>query len=350
MNRFKEEIYEQPSALKDTLKFYRSEPGKAILKEIYDLWRDREFRQVLFTGMGSSYFAGYMGTGLLSSCGIPSYVINAGELLHYHRALLKEETLLVCISQSGESYETVKIMEALPGEIACIGITNDEKSSLAARSRITLLCRAGREEMTSTKTYVSTLLSLVFFANALAGPPDKIPESEINKVIEITGDLIGKEGEWLPEAMDFIGQPAYLQMIGRGPVYATVLQSALMFKEAAGTPAAGITGGEFRHGPLEMVQEGFIAVVFAPAGETYGQMHNLVTDIVKFGGKVVWVTNQKNDLDKEKVFKVYIPCDNEYLFPLPAVIPLQYMADRWAFNRGNEPGRFTHGAKVTSIE
>ena len=163
MNRFLKEIHEQPAALKDTLDYLRGSYGKEALKKIKLHWNSGKYDQILFTGMGSSYFAGFYASSILSDAGIPSFVINAGELLHYHFNLLNRKSLLVCISQSGESYEVVKILEKLSSDIARIGITNEENSTLAKKSSLVLLSRAGKEEMTSTKTYVTTLLTTYVF-------------------------------------------------------------------------------------------------------------------------------------------------------------------------------------------
>lgn len=350
MNRFLKEIYEQPTALYNSLQFYSEEKGLAAIREIIKIWNQGNYSQILFTGMGSSYFAGYLASSMLSKYHIPSYVINAGELLHYHLSFLKKETLLICISQSGESYEVAKILDNLSEEMTCIGITNEDNSTLAEKSRLTLLCKAGSEEMTSTKTYVSTLLVLSILANVLANQWGQQARSEIISSVKAVESLINNNQEWLPAAMGFLGQPSFIPVIGRGPVYSSVLQSALMFMEGAGTPAAGFFGGEFRHGPMEMVKEGFSAIVFAPSGHTYNQACDLIKDISKFGGKVVFISNAKDFTSDPRVFRIHIPCDNEYLFPIPAIVPLQFMMNQWAHDQGKEPGNFTRGSKVTLIE
>lgn len=350
MNKFLNEIYEQPNALKDTLAYYTDEKGKATLEKLARMWKKGDFTQVLFTGMGSSYFAPQMASCMLSNYGIPSYVMNAGELLHYHLSLIRKDTLLVCISQSGESYEIVKIMEKLPAGTTCIGITNEAGSTLARESSLVLLCIAGKEEMTSTKTYVSTLMVLSIFANTLANKLDAKTISEINLAIGAVESLINNIQEWLDPVMEFVGHPHFVQIIGRGPSYASVLQSALMFKEGDRNPAAGIYGGEFRHGPMEMVKKGFRAVLFAPHGSTYGQVIKLAEDIIKFGGRVVMVTNSLENFNNRDIYPIRIPCADEYLFPIPAIVPLQVLVNQWALDEGNEPGNFTRGAKVTIIE
>jgi glucosamine--fructose-6-phosphate aminotransferase (isomerizing) len=350
MNKFVKEILEQPGVLENTLNYYLHGEGQTRLDNVSRIWDKGKFNHVLFTGMGSSFFAPQTASCMLSSYGITSFTINAGELLHYHLPLLRENVLLTCISQSGESYEVVKILEKLPSGITCIGISNEENSTLARKSGTILLSRAGTELMTSTKTYVSTLLVLSIFARVLAKKWKSGSVTELKTVIEAVGTLINKKEEWLAPAMAFLGHPPFIQVIGRGPSYSSVLQGALMFMEAARNPAAGIYGGEFRHGPMEMSKKGFRAIVFAPIGNTYEQGIKLAEDITKFGGRVVLITNSLAGFNNQDIYRVHIPCQDEYLFPIASIIPLQFIVNQWAVDEDNEPGNFAMGAKITITE
>jgi glutamine---fructose-6-phosphate transaminase (isomerizing) len=350
INKFLKEIFEQPQVLKNTLNYYLHDEGKTILEKVTAIWEKERPSEVIFTGMGSSYFAPHTANCVLSNCGIVSRTVNAGELLHYHLPLLRTGALIICTSQSGESYEVVKILEKIPAGITCIGITNDANSTLAKKSAITLLSMAGREEMTSTKTFVSTMLVLSIFTSVLTARwrPGSIPK--INNVIEAVESLINNREEWLAPVMDLLGHPPFVQIIGRGPSYSSVLQGALMIMEAARNPAAGMYGGEFRHGPMEMSKKGFRAIILAPMGATYVQGIKLAEDITRFGGRVVLITNSLAGFNNPDIYPVRIPCQDEYLFPIAAIIPLQFIVNRWAVDEGKEPGNFTMGAKVTTTE
>jgi glucosamine--fructose-6-phosphate aminotransferase (isomerizing) len=350
MNKFMKEIFEQPKALENTLNYYLHDAGQIPLEKVSGIREQRIFNQVLFTGMGSSFFAPHIASCMLSKYGIASFNINAGELLHYHLPVIREGILLTCISQSGESYEIVKILKKIPSGVTCIGISNEENSTLARKSGITLLSRAGREEMTSTKTYVSTLLVLSIFARVLGGKwkPGLMPE--LNIALEAVDALINTNKEWLAPAMSILEHPPFVQVIGRGPSYSSVLQGALMIMEAARNPAAGIYGGEFRHGPMEMSKKGFRAIILAPLGDTYRQGIKLAEDITKFGGRVVVITNSPDSFNNPDIYSIQVPCKDEYLFPIPAIIPLQFIVNHMALDAGHEPGNFLMGAKVTLTE
>ena len=350
MNKFIKEILEQPAALEKTLDYYLHGEGQVKLEKLSSIWESGRFNEVLFTGMGSSFFAPHTSTCVLSNAGISSRIINAGELLHYHIPQLKQKTLLTCISQSGESFEIIRILEKAAKDLTIIGVTNEESSTLARKSVLSLLSRAGKEEMTSTKTYISTLLVLSIFTSVLSRTwkTDQLPD--FKNAIEATGIMIGSQEEWLGPALGFLGHPPFVQIIGRGPSYSSVLQGALMFMEGARNPAAGIYGGEFRHGPMEMSKNGFRAIIMAPQGPTYQQGIRLAEDITKFGGKVIIITNS-HDINKNKnIHLLHIPCTDESLFAIPAIIPLQFIVNQWAEDEGNEPGNFIMGAKVTTTE
>ena len=349
-NKFLKEILEQPQALEDTLNYYLYGEGQNELEKVSSIWEQGKFNEVIFTGMGSSYFAPHTAGCVLSQNGIASTNINAGELLHYHLPVLREKALITCISQSGESYEVVKILEKISYGRTIIGITNEENSTLAQKSSISLLCKAGREEMTSSKTYVSTLLVLSVFTTLLTKKWKSGALPDFDSAIEAVGNLLADSGEWLTPAMNFIGHPSFVQIIGRGPSYSSVLQGSLMVMEAARNPAAGILGGEFRHGPMEMIKSGFRAVIFASMGATYGQAKKLAEDITRLDGKVVLITNNANGFKNPGIFPVYIPCQDEFLFPIPAIVPLQLIVNQWAVEEGKQPGNFTAGAKVTTTE
>jgi len=350
MNKFFKEIREQPTALRDTLLYYQEGSGKERLKDVIGIWKTGKYDKIIFTGMGSSYFISYAATCLLNKYGIKSFFINAGELLHYQFSLLDNKCLLVCISQSGESFEIVNLIQKLSSEVTVISVCNEEKSFLATHLPISLLSKAGKEEMTSTKTFVSSYLVIYIFSLALVGKFDDKAVSEIEKMVDVVDGLINHNDQWLPASMTLLAHTSFVQLIGRGPVYASVKQSALMFMEATGTPSSGMLGGEFRHGPMEMVKEGFKAIVFASSGVTYMQSVSMAKDISRYGGKVIFITNEKPIVDDENIFNITILCSDSDLFAIPAIIPLQLIVNQWAIENDKVPGVFIRGAKVTAIE
>ena len=247
MNKFLKEVEEQPEALKETLRFYTEGEGKDRLDRVICLFKSGRYEKIIFTGMGSSYFISYAATCLLNDQNIKSFAINSGELLHYQFSLIDQSILLVCISQSGESYEIVKILEKLSPEVTVVAICNEPESTLVKRANESLLSKAGKEEMTSTKTYISTYLVTYLLALALGDRFNEASISEINTTIHAVSDLLKKRDQWLDGAVKTVAHAPFVQLVGRGPVFASVQQSALMLMEATRNPASALLGGEFRH-------------------------------------------------------------------------------------------------------
>lgn len=349
MTQFFQEIQEQPQALMQTIGFYEKSEGKSVLSHIADLWWSGNYTNILLTGMGSSYFIATATASLLNTYKIPAFALNAGELLHYQVSSITPQSLVICISQSGESYEVIKLIEKLSSSITTLSICNEENSSLVRLSRYSLLCKAGKEKKTSTKTFITCYQVAYLLTMKLCNK--EVDNNQWHKLSAIIENMINGNTPWMTKAIELIDNAPFIQLIGRGPIFASASQSALMFMEATHTPASALLGGEFRHGPLEMVKKGFIAILFAHLqSETYEQSLALIKDILKYGGKVIFITNSKQVLEDKNLCTITIPYDNTELFAIPSIVPIQLLINTWATKRGIVPGEFTHGAKVTSIE
>ncbi len=350
MNLFLKEITEQPQALEDTLKLYLNEDNLKTLSKLRTMLKNSEFEQIIFSGMGSSYFTSFAASNIFSKIGISSSVINAGELLHYNFQVLNKKTLLVCFSQSGESFEVVEILKNIPENVKCLGITNTKNSTLDKKADFSLYSSAGKEKMTSTKTFVSILLVTYIFAWYINDEWNDIKIQKIKKLIIDVEEKINFFRINIIELINFFGNLQSLQIIARGPAYASAMQSSLMFKEAVKVAATGYFGGEFRHGPIEMVQEGVKTIIFIPKGKTFEQNLKMAKDIANFGGKVLIITNSDINISNNKIKILHIPEEDEFLFSIESIIPVQLYIDEYAKNKGFEAGSFSHGAKVTAVE
>ncbi len=348
MNKFITEIMDQPDSLAATMDFYSSDQGRKKLERIREILL-KDVREMIFSGMGSSYFTSYAGACLFNELGIRSQAINASELLYYHFSLLNEGTLLTLISQSGESYEVVKLIEKISSKVKCIGVSNEDESSLSKRAIEVLLSKAGKEESTSTKTYTSMMLALFILGWYLSGHWNVQKVKEVKKLVTSIKEFLEQYESNISELLDFLGEIDFIQFIGRGPSFATAQQSELMFKEAVRLPASATLGGEFRHGPMEMIKEGFKCVVFA-AGETHQQSIRLAKDIVKYGGRVVIISNRKSSIAEKNVKVVHMDQPDEYLFTIQSIVPIQLLVNHLAISKGLVPGVFVNGSKITQIE
>jgi glucosamine--fructose-6-phosphate aminotransferase (isomerizing) len=351
MNKFLEEILEQPVVVKSIAGFYLSPAGEDLLKKAKKIISsDNRIEQIVCTGMGSSYFMSHAASCLLNELKIYSFPINAGELLHYNLSLFDRETLLLCASQSGESFEIKEILKKLPAKVHCIGIVNEEQSALALSADVALLCKAGLEEKTSTKTYTATSLVSFILGWYLAGKWNVVKAERIINLSDNMKTTLSNYQPWVGNMLSFLDDLQTLQIIARGPAFSTACQSALMFREALHIPATGMLGGEFRHGPMEMVSEGFKAIIFAAVGETYAQSIKMAEDIAGFEGKVLLLTNKNPDLHSDKIMQIFINEPDEYLFSVQSIVPIQLFIDQYAKLKGFEAGSFSRGFKITVTE
>ena len=351
MSQFLNEIMEQPASTQATLDYYISPAGQRELGNLRNMIRSGKPNKLIFTGMGSSFFVSYAASLLFNKLGIASFAMNTSELLHYQLPILDSKCMVVCVSQSGESYEVVKLLEKIPEDVMCIGVSNEEKSSLTRSAKEVLITRAGKEERTSTKTYLATTLVMFILGWFLADLWNAEKVKKINKMIKSMKDILGRRSELTRNMSDFLGDVEFVQFIGRGPSYSTVLQSELMFKEGARVAAAGTLGGEFRHGPMEMVKPGFKSILFAPEGKTYSQSVKMAEDIAKYNGKVVMVTNTDcHGISDSNIMPILVEQPDEYLFSIQSTVPVQLLVNDLALSKGYEPGQFVHGGKVTLTE
>ena len=351
VNKFLGEITRQPEAVDATLSYYLTNEGIEKLANIRDLIDKDHLDHIVFTGMGSSYFVSYAASCLFNSLGLRSCAINTSEVLYYHFPVIDKKTLVVHVSQSGESVEVVRLLEKLPKDVLCIGVSNEEHSSLTKKAKEVLFSYAGKEEMTSTKTYTSTTLVMFILGWYLANLWGEGKIRQIQKLKSGMEKLLAAQNDLVTDISDFLGDIEFMQFIGRGPSFSTALQCELMFKEAAKKAAAGTLGGEFRHGPMEMVGPGFRSILFAAEGATYTQSVMMAMDIAKYEGKVVLITNKNPHGNSEANIKVItIDQPDEYLFSIQSIIPVQLMVNRLASMNGNLPGTFVHGSKVTLKE
>jgi glucosamine--fructose-6-phosphate aminotransferase (isomerizing) len=350
MNRFLEEIHQQPDVIEALVSFYAGSEGEILLRKVRRLVELSPDAQFIFTGMGSSFFVAHAASTLFNNLGLGSFSINAGELIHYNSTILNRRIILVCISQSGESFEIKQIFPLLSENVRSVGIVNEENSTLAIKSDITLPAKGGKEEMTSTKTYVATSLVSFILGWYLSGQWDENRKSMIKNLSGSFKAYLRDYESAVSKMLAFFGELKTLQIIGRGPSFSTASQCALMFREALHIPATGILGGEFRHGPMEMVSEGFNGIIFASPGNTFLQSSRMAADIERYGGRLLLISNDKQVEESKNVLKIYLEEPDEYLFSVRSILPLQLFVDMYAKMMGFEAGDFLRGSKVTEIE
>jgi glucosamine--fructose-6-phosphate aminotransferase (isomerizing) len=343
---FLKEILEQPHALRSVLKHWEDEAIQARLRERMGEWSPP---LVIFTGMGSSLNACYPAAAFLNDHGRAAVVIESAELLHYYAALRTGKRLLVVVSQSGESIEPVRLMEELDPTAFVISLTNGLENTIARRSQVALDMCAGPELTVSTKTYVCAQFALLMLAYTLGGATlaDKLQEFE-----ETAADLENFLNGWsekLQPLVDMAQPCSYLSLVGRGPSLASALDGAQMLKEAAHKPAEAVSGGQFRHGAMELVSPDYGYILFPGDHRTRELMLRLGRDISGYGAKVAYIGGAGERADDNAV---WIPFDalNPYLAPVLDIVPLQLLARSLAALVGRTVNCFDKMSKVIRTE
>jgi glucosamine--fructose-6-phosphate aminotransferase (isomerizing) len=291
MRTFKDDMAEQPAVLSKVAAFYASTDGAALLEKCKRTKQEGDFDAIIVSGMGSSYAASRLAAHYLWSLGVPAMAIEASELLHYGMDTLAARSLVILISQSGESAEVVQILQTLPSTSKVLGITNERASTLGRTAAVTLPLFAGEESTTSSKTYTASLAVTLLACGALAGR-SKAVAAEIGfiktasrKLSDLSATL-SSAVNW-DEITQWLSEASAIYLIGRGPAVTTAFQGALTFKELVKVQAECMEAAQFRHGPLETVDEQTIIFAFASAGKTSGFIHSFIEELLNCGAKVI---------------------------------------------------------------
>ncbi len=356
MTSFEDEISQQPAALEKTLDFYINQSD--ILKQARESFHVNGLNHITLTGMGSSLYSCYIAQNFISKRGYETDVREAGELLYHQLSSKYPPTcLLILVSQSGESGEIVKLVEKYqkmrdPPEIWAI--TNNENSTLAQKAGLVFPTRAGEENSVTSKTYVSTLLVQFLLGSALVSPILDLQalQTVAAPVIEKARESLSGSKDIVQKMMTQLGTSfPHLYFIGTGCSFATACQAALNFQEICRIPSQGISNGQFRHGPIEVIDTNFRAILLNSARDTVPLVYELAGNISKKwgNGKSVILTNSTApDVQDPNIFYATQPITNEYLAPIGEIILLQLFMIAQAKARGiRTPGEFRNTHKIT---
>ncbi|HEY6292515.1 MAG TPA: SIS domain-containing protein [Terriglobia bacterium] len=358
MTSMMEEILQQPATLADLRKYYES-PGAIPRKTVRSLVADWP-PTVIFTGMGSSLFAAYPAQSYLASRGIRAMVWEAAELLHHHLGILQRpDTMLVAVSQSGETVEITRLLDCLPPKLGVAAVVNVERSTLARRGSVLLPMMAGRQTNVSTKTYMCSVAVLMYLAFGIAADAHRRLTQELNKAIHAQERILDRQDLLIEPTVEFFDHPTYVALMSRGPDMASALQGAIMLKEVARLGAEPMSAAQFRHGPIEIVNPSHRYVIFArqPLPRARGRSQpntgrlllRLARDVQSHGGRVILLT----DLPFPNATNVQVLSVEPIKLGLGTLIDtlyLQLLAHDLAVRAGREPGRFWIAEGVTRVE
>ena len=264
------------------------------------------------------------------------------ELIHFASDAIDADTLVVAVSQSGETAEILALLEKLPLRQPLLGVTNVAESTLGRRATVALEMGAQRSDYASSQTFVNSRALLLAIARLAQG---EVLEAFLAATEEAADALESTLADSFARSDVAIGRHAHLVFLARGPSLAAAQQAALMFHEVAARGAAAMSAAAFRHGPLEMAGPSLQAVLLLPYGPTAKLVENLGDELERFGARVLRIADVRLGAGHFR----HPPVEEE-LAPLVNIAPLQALAHRSALALGREPGAFRQGDSVTRTE
>lgn len=326
------DLLEQPAALERTLGALQRLPANDWPGPV------RPGTAVLLTGMGSSFHALYPLELALVAAGIAAVRVETAELIQYQPARLAAATVVIAVSQSGRSAETVLMLDQLVSEQTLIGVTNDADSPLARRSDRLVLLQAGPEASVSCKSYVATLIALELLANVLTGRT--IDWAMLASAPDRVAAYLHDWRDHATAVAPFAASPR-LFLAGRGRSLASVGTGALIFKEATRAPAEGMSAAAFRHGPIELVDANTVLILFAGEPQTLDLNLRLADTVRAAGGRAIMVGTGAT------IATFGTGDAPDRLSQVLEILPIQMMTLARAAQQGVEAGCFTLASKIT---
>jgi glucosamine--fructose-6-phosphate aminotransferase (isomerizing) len=352
------EIHEQPAALGATLLGRIDADGAVDLSEMdLDL---SDIDRVVVVGCGTAYHAGLLGKHAVEKLArIPVEVEIASEY-RYAGPIGDEHTLVVAISQSGETTDTLAAIQAAREFGAkVLAVTNTRGSLITREADAVLLTKAGPEIcVASTKAFVAQVAVLDLLALELAGIRGVVPEEALREVgrglrlaPEKVKETIEGLGSRIEEAATVFEEARCSLFLGRGISYPVALEGALKLKEISYLPSEGYPAGEMKHGPIALVDEYCPVVAIVGYGIVREKTLSNVEETVARGANVIAVSRE-GDRAAQRMARVLLPVPEapEIVAPLVATVPLQLLAYHVATDRGLDVDKPRNLAKSVTVE
>ncbi|HZT59828.1 MAG TPA: glutamine--fructose-6-phosphate transaminase (isomerizing) [Pyrinomonadaceae bacterium] len=362
------EIYEQPRAVRDTVQGRVSlDTGRVYLDEMNITPEEfKSFDRVLIAACGTSWHAGLAGKYMIEQLArVPVEVDYASEF-RYRDPVMSEHTLLLVISQSGETADTIAALrEAKERGSKVLAICNVQGSMVTRESDGTILTHAGPEiGVASTKAFTSQMIALYLFAMYLGQVRGGLSAEESARHAQELAELPVKIERLLSESDDLeelareFHRATDFLYLGRGINFPVALEGALKLKEISYIHAEGYPAGEMKHGPNALIDERLPVVVINPRAEgdkaselRYEKTHSNIVEVKAREGVVISVLTEGDEMSaKVSDHVISIPESSDLLSPILAIVPLQLLAYHIAVRRGCDVDQPRNLAKSVTVE
>ncbi len=354
------EIHEQPQAIIDTMRGrIVQETGAVQLDADVDRLLEAPIRRAVLVACGTAWHACLVGKFLVERLAGLSCEVDYGSEFRYRDPILDPQTLLVVVSQSGETADTLAAVEAGREKgTPVLAVCNVVDSSIARRASAVLYTHAGPEiSVASTKAFTTQLTALYLLALHLGRQRGLVDAERGRKLL---GDLVA-----LPHAVkDILAREAAVERIarrygkasdvlylGRGVNYPVALEGALKLKEISYIHAEGYPAGEMKHGPIALINEQMPVVVLIPHDGVFSKTLSNLKEVESRGGRIIVVTDAPSpELEAMAADVLTVPQTNELLTPILLTVPLQLLAYHVAVYRGTDVDQPRNLAKSVTVE
>ena len=355
------EIHEQPRAMRDTLSSRIAEDGRSVvLNEIsLDPQRLREINKIFITACGTAYHAGMVGKYALEKLARVPVEVDIASEFRYRDPLVDENSLVVVVSQSGETADTLAgLREAKRRGAHIIAVTNVVDSSVARDADDVIYTWAGPEiAVASTKAYTTQLTAMYLFALYMAQvrgtlPPDEIAEivTELRKLPDKISSILTNGAGIVDFARRYVNHPNAF-FIGRGPDYAVAMEGSLKLKEISYIHAEAYAAGELKHGTLALIEKDVPVVAITTQRALFEKMVSNIREVKARHAHVLALAMRGlSEVEQVADEVMYIPETHPVLTPVLSVVPLQMLAYHMAVARGCDVDQPRNLAKSVTVE
>ncbi len=355
------EIHEQSDAVLDTLRgrVQFDPPGITLPDFAFSDDEVRQFSKAVIIGMGTSMHAGMVGRMWIETLARLACEVENSSEFRYRDAILDEHTLVISISQSGETADTLGAMdEAKRLGARQLTLCNYDGAQSTRVADGVLPIRAGLEiSVAGTKTFTCSLATLYALALYLGVKRGTINHKallqivqEMTRLPEMIGQLTSDQSQYKELARQYAQSDNFL-FLGRGKNYPLAMEGALKLKEISYIHAEGYPAGEMKHGPISLIDEKMPVVALIPQDNLYDKMLSNVHEVKARGSAVIAVATEGDEHIRDTVdHAIYIPKASANITPILAAIPMQLLAYHIAVRRGCDVDQPRNLAKSVTVE
>ncbi len=355
------EIFEQPKTISDCLRgrinIIDGEVKLGGLEGIID--KLIHSKRIVIAACGTSWHSGLVGEYLIESLVRRSVEVEYASEFRYKDPLIGEGDVLIVISQSGETADTLAAMRVAKKNGAMVlGIVNVVGSTIARETDAGVYLHTGPEiGVASTKAFTGQVTVLILIALLMAKKLETLPEGRISELLNELSlipskiqQILDKSEELEEIARLFTYAPNFLYL-GRTVSFPVALEGALKLKEISYSHAEGYPAAEMKHGPIALIDEMMPVVVIAATEHTNDKMVSNIEEVKARRGRIISITTDKNnEVENLSEFNFSIPSTEDILSPLLSVIPLQLLSYYIAVNRGLNVDQPRNLAKSVTVE